>query len=138
MFSEFITLGLFLTSGFAPRGCLMFSLASCCTMAADQSSLTAIVPSSPPAMVSDIADKINSLTIARTKLGKELNINHECVLETIERKDRTVKIKKWPQICKKCSGEAVSKNKEILFLTSEESDKAALKHELELLTHIND
>ena len=56
-------------------------------MATDTSSLTANVTSSPPAMASDLADRINCLTLARTKLEKELEINHECILEAIERKD---------------------------------------------------
>ena len=91
--SEFFTC-LFLTSVSAPRGCLTLSVVTCCTMAADPSSLTVNVSSSPPAMASDLADKINRLTLARIKLEKELDINHECILEAIERKDRTVKIKK--------------------------------------------
>ena len=69
-------------------------------MAADPSSLTANVPSSPVAMASDFADKINRLTLARTKLEKELYINHECILKAIERIDRTVKLKKWLKSCK--------------------------------------
>ena len=88
-------------------------------MAADPPSLTANV--APPAVAFDLADKINRLTLARNKLEKELDINYECTLESIERKDRTVKIKKWLQSCKKCSEKAVSENIEILFLTSRES-----------------
>ena len=79
-------------------------------MAADPPSLTAKV--APPAMAFDLADN---------KLEKELDINYECTLESIERKDRTVKIKKWLQSCKKCSEKAVSENEEMLFLTSRES-----------------
>ena len=71
----------------------MLSVVTCCTMAADPFPLTANVPSSPPAMASDVADKINRLTLARTNLEKWLDINHECILEAIERKDRTALLK---------------------------------------------
>ena len=97
-------------------------------MAADPSSLTANVDSSPPAMAFDLADKINRLTLARIELEKELDVSYECIFEAIERKDRTVKIKKCFQNCEDCSAKAVSENEEILFLTSRESDKAALEH----------
>ena len=107
-------------------------------MAADQSSLTANVSSSPPAMASDLVDMINRLTLAKTKLEKKLDINRECIIEAIEGKDRTVKIKKWLQSCKECSEKSVSKNEGILFLTSRESVKAALEHWLELLANKND
>ena len=40
--------------------------------------------------------------------------------------------------CKECSEKAVSKHEQIFFLTSRESDNAALEHWLELLTHKND
>ena len=112
--------------------------AQCSTMAADPSSLTANVPSSSPAMASDLVDKINCLTLARTKLERELDINHECIFEAIERTDRTIKIKNWLQSCKQCSEKAVSKNEKMFFLTSRKSDKAALEHCLELLRHKND
>ena len=87
-------------------------------MATDPSSLTATVPSPPTAMASDLTDKINRLTLARLKHKKELDINHECILEAIERND-LVKIKKCLQNCKKKKRleKAVSKNEEILFLT---------------------
>ena len=107
-------------------------------MAADQSSLTANVSSSPPAMASDLVDMINRLTLAKTKLEKKLDINRECIIEAIEGKDRTVKITKWLQSCKECSEKSVSKNEGILFLTSRESVKAALEHWLELLANKND
>ena len=107
-------------------------------MANDPSLVTANVPSSPPAMASDFADKINRLTVARTKLEKELDTNHECILEAIEREDRSFKIKKRFQSCKECSKKSVSKNEENLFLTPQETGKAALEIWLELLTHRND
>ena len=71
-------------------------------MATEPSSLTANVTSSSPAMASsDLADKINGPTLARLKLEKGLDINHECILEAIERKDRTVKIKNGFRVVKK-------------------------------------
>ena len=94
-------------------------------MAADPSALRANVSLSPPTMASDLADEINRHTLARTKLGKELEKNHECILEAIERKDRTVKIKKWLEKSQEYSEKAVSKNEEIL---PRESDTAALDH----------
>ena len=83
--------------GFRSQGLSDTQCGHCCTMAADPSSLTANVPSPPPAMASDLTDKINRLTLARSKLEKQLDINHECILEAIERKDRTVKTKKLLQ-----------------------------------------
>ena len=82
-------------------------------VATDTSSLTSNVLSSPPAMASDLADRINRLTLARTKLEKELEIIHECILEAIEKK--TVKSKKWPQSCEESMDIAVSKNEETSF-----------------------
>ena len=73
-------------------------------------------------MASDLADKINRHTLARTKLEKELDINHECILEAVERKDRTVKLKKWLEKSQEYSEKAVSKNGEILLSTSREFD----------------
>ena len=107
-------------------------------MATDPSLLTATVPSPPTAMASDLTDKINRLTLARLKHKKELDINHECILEAIERND-LVKIKKCLQNCKKetFGKSSFQKWRNPLF-NPRQSDKAALEQWLELLTHKND
>ena len=91
-----ITQWYFVILGFARRGCLTLRAVTRYMMVTDPSSFSANVPSSPPSMAScDLADKIFCLTLARTKLEKELDLNDDCILE-----DRNVKIKKWLQSCK--------------------------------------
>ena len=131
-FFELITLFQFLTSGFAPRGCLTLKVVTRYTMATYSFLLTANVPPSPLAMTFDLVHKVNCLTLARTKRKKEVNINRECILDTIERREN--------------SGLKVVRNspksrlqiEEIVFLIARESDKAALEHWLELLPLKND
>ena len=109
-FFEMVTLCFFLTSGFAPRGFLTLRVFTRYMTATDPSFFfTANVPSAPPAMASDLADKINRMTLARTKLEVELDINHEWILEAIERKNCTIEIQNCFQSCKDSLEKAVSK-----------------------------
>ena len=63
--------------------------------------------------------------------NKKLDMNHECILEAIQRKKRIVKIKNGFKIVKKYLEKAFFKNEETLFLTPRGYKKAALEHWLD-------